>query len=53
MSNPTPVGMSNPIVYIAVVAAAFLLAGLVKGVTGLALPDWHFLGLHLAIGSLW
>src|ERR1700722_16414635 len=32
------VGMSNPIVYLAVVAAAFLLAGLVKGVTGLALP---------------
>jgi uncharacterized membrane protein YfcA len=32
------VGMSNPIVYLVVVAAAFLLAGLVKGVTGLALP---------------
>jgi uncharacterized membrane protein YfcA len=30
--------MSNPIVYLVVVAAAFLLAGLVKGVTGLALP---------------
>jgi hypothetical protein len=35
--------MSNPIVHLVVVAAAFLLAGLVKGVTGLALPDWHFL----------
>ena len=32
------VGMSNPIVHLVVVAAAFLLAGLVKGVTGLALP---------------
>jgi uncharacterized membrane protein YfcA len=32
------VGMSNPIVYLIVVAAAFLLAGMVKGVTGLALP---------------
>ena len=32
------VGMSNPIIYLVVVAAAFLLAGLVKGVTGLALP---------------
>src|ERR1700723_1854480 len=32
------VGMSNPIVYLVVVAAAFLVAGLVKGVTGLALP---------------
>lgn len=32
------VGMSNPTVYLVVVAAAFLLAGLVKGVTGLALP---------------
>jgi uncharacterized protein len=31
-------GMSNPIIYLVVVAAAFLLAGLVKGVTGLALP---------------
>jgi uncharacterized protein len=31
-------GMSNPIVYLVVVAAAFLVAGLVKGVTGLALP---------------
>src|SRR6204780_1406053 len=30
------VGMSNPIVYLVVVAAAFLLAGLVKGVTALA-----------------
>jgi uncharacterized protein len=30
--------MSNPIIYLVVVAAAFLLAGLVKGVTGLALP---------------
>jgi hypothetical protein len=32
------VGMSNPITHLVVVAAAFLLAGLVKGVTGLALP---------------
>jgi uncharacterized protein len=32
------VGMSNPIIYLVVVATAFLLAGLVKGVTGLALP---------------
>jgi uncharacterized protein len=32
------VGMSNPIVYLVVLAVAFLLAGLVKGVTGLALP---------------
>jgi uncharacterized membrane protein YfcA len=32
------VGMSNPIIYLVVVAAAFLVAGLVKGVTGLALP---------------
>jgi uncharacterized membrane protein YfcA len=32
------VGMSNPMVYLVVVAAAFSLAGLVKGVTGLALP---------------
>jgi uncharacterized membrane protein YfcA len=30
--------MSNPITYLAIVAAAFLLAGLVKGITGLALP---------------
>jgi uncharacterized protein len=30
--------MSNPIIYLVVVAAAFLVAGLVKGVTGLALP---------------
>jgi uncharacterized protein len=30
--------MSNPIIYLTVVTAAFLLAGLVKGVTGLALP---------------
>src|SRR5580700_11906796 len=32
------VGMSNPITHLVVLAAAFLLAGLVKGVTGLALP---------------
>jgi uncharacterized protein len=32
------VSMSNPIIYLVVVAVAFLLAGLVKGVTGLALP---------------
>ena len=32
------VGMSNPSAYLVVVAAAFLVAGLVKGVTGLALP---------------
>jgi uncharacterized membrane protein YfcA len=30
--------MSDPIIYLVVVIAAFLLAGLVKGVTGLALP---------------
>src|ERR1700684_3198113 len=30
--------MSNPIAHLVIVAAAFLLAGLVKGVTGLALP---------------
>jgi uncharacterized protein len=32
------VDMSNPIIYLVVVAAVFLVAGLVKGVTGLALP---------------
>jgi hypothetical protein len=40
----TSVGMSNPIAYLAVDAAAFSLAGVVRGVTGLALPDWHFSG---------
>jgi len=30
--------MLNPIIQLGVVAAAFMLAGLVKGVTGLALP---------------
>jgi uncharacterized protein len=30
--------MSNPILYLVVVATAFFIAGLVKGVTGLALP---------------
>src|SRR3984957_2803976 len=43
------VGMSNPIVYVAVVAAAFLLAGLVKGVTGLALPTVGIGLLSLAV----
>jgi len=43
------VGMSNPIVYLAVVAAAFLLAGLVKGVTGLALPTVGVGLLSLAV----
>ena len=31
-------GMPNPIIHIGIVAAAFSLAGLVKGITGLALP---------------
>src|SRR5580704_11660503 len=43
------VGMSNPIVYLVVVAAAFLLAGLVKGVTGLALPTVGVGLLSLAV----
>jgi uncharacterized membrane protein YfcA len=41
--------MSNPIVYLVVVAAAFLLAGLVKGVTGLALPTVGVGLLSLAV----
>jgi uncharacterized membrane protein YfcA len=41
--------MSNPIAYLAVVAAAFLLAGLVKGVTGLALPTVGIGLLSLAV----
>ena len=41
--------MSNPIAYVAVVAAAFLLAGLVKGVTGLALPTVGIGLLSLAV----
>jgi hypothetical protein len=43
------VRMSNPIVYLVVVAAAFLLAGLVKGVTGLALPTVGVGLLSLAV----
>src|SRR5258708_8655888 len=43
------VGMSNPIVYLVVVAAAFLLAGLVKGVTGFALPTVAVGLLSLAV----
>src|SRR3984885_12996964 len=43
------VPMSNPIVYLVVVAAAFLLAGLVKGVTGLALPTVVICLLSLAM----
>jgi hypothetical protein len=41
--------MSNPIVYLVVVAAAFLIAGLVKGVTGLALPTVGVGLLSLAV----
>jgi hypothetical protein len=38
-------GMPSPIIQFGVIAAAFLFAGLIKGVTGLALPTGRKTGI--------